>query len=72
MVKVYMCPHIDHCMDCVLIHSKCLTNNVGRGNIACNSTLHVQMHNIMYKCTIVISSVLNSFGLFNCVHFILL
>ena len=72
MAKIPMCPHIDHCMGCVLIHSKCLPNDVGRGNIAYNSTLHVQMHNIMYKCMIVIYSVLNSFGLFNCVHFILL
>ena len=70
MAKIPMCLHIDHCMGCVLIHSKCLTNDVDRGNITYNSTLHVQMHNIMYKCTIVIS--LNSFGLFNCIHFILL
>ena len=72
MAKIPMCLHIDHCMGCVLIHSKCLTNDVDCGNSACNSTLHVQLHNIMYKCMIVVCSVLNSFGLFNCVHFIFL
>ena len=72
MAKVSMYLHIDHCLGCVLIHSKCLPNDVGHGNIAYDSTLHVQMHNIMYKCKIVINSVLNSYELFNCVHFILL